>query len=59
VATVVGYTGKIDFDPSQPDGTPRKLMDSTRLNALGWHAKVRLEAGLALAYQDFLQQTGR
>ena len=59
VATVVGYPGKIDFDPTQPDGTPRKLMDSTRLNALGWHAKVRLEAGLALAYQDFLQQTGR
>ena len=59
VATVVGYPGKIDFDPTKPDGTPRKLMDSTRLNALGWQAQVKLETGLALAYQDFLQQTGR
>ena len=55
---MVGYPGKIDFDPTKPDGTPRKLMDSTRLNALGWQAKVKLEAGLAQAYQDFLQQTG-
>jgi GDP-L-fucose synthase len=54
VSTAVGYQGKIDFDPTQPDGSPRKLMDSTRLNALGWQAKVNLEQGLALAYQDFL-----
>ena len=54
VAKVVGYQGAITFDPSKPDGTPRKLMDSSRLNALGWHAKVSLEQGLALAYQDFL-----
>jgi GDP-L-fucose synthase len=52
----VGYRGQIKTDPSKPDGTPRKLMDSTRLNALGWQAKVDLQAGLALAYQDFLHK---
>jgi len=55
VQKVVGYTGSIQFDLSQPDGTPRKLMDSSRLNALGWQARVTLEQGLMLAYQDFLQ----
>ncbi len=54
VAKVVGFQGAIDFDTSKPDGTPRKLMDSSRLNALGWQATVSLEQGLALAYQDFL-----
>ena len=39
---------------TQPDGAPRKLMDSSRLNALGWQAKVDMEQGLALAYQDYL-----
>lgn len=55
IARVIGYPGHIAFDPSKPDGTPRKLMDSTRLNALGWQAQVGLEAGLERAYQDFLQ----
>jgi GDP-L-fucose synthase len=55
VARVVGYTGMIDLDPSKPDGTPRKLMDSTRLNALGWQPAVSLEQGLAAAYVDFVQ----
>lgn len=55
IARVIGYLGGIAFDPSKPDGTPRKLMDSTRLNALGWQAQVGLEAGLERAYQDFLQ----
>jgi GDP-L-fucose synthase len=55
VGRVVGYQGDIDFDVSKPDGTPRKLMDSSRLNALGWQAKVSLQEGLALAYQDFLK----
>ncbi len=55
IGKVVGYKGKIEFDTSKPDGTPRKLMDSTRLNNLGWHAKVKLEDGLTLAYQDFLK----
>lgn len=55
IAWVIGYAGDIAFNPSKPDGTPRKLMDSTRLNALGWQAQVGLEAGLERAYQDFLQ----
>ncbi len=58
IANTVGYTGQITFDPSQPDGTPRKLMDSSRLNALGWHPKVGLEQGLSLAYQDYLSPIG-
>ena len=59
VGQVVGYQGEIDFDATKPDGAPRKLMDSSRLNALGWQAQVSLQDGLALAYQDFLQQVGR
>jgi GDP-L-fucose synthase len=57
IGKTVGYQGNITFDPSQPDGTPRKLMDSGRLNALGWRAKVALEDGLQLAYEDFLKNT--
>lgn len=56
VRTTVGFLGKIDFDVSKPDGTPRKLMDSGRLKALGWQPKVSLLAGLQAAYQDFLQR---
>ena len=56
VALTVGYTGQIHTDPTQPDGTPRKLMDSHRLNALGWQAKVGLEVGLQAAYKDFLMR---
>jgi len=55
ISKVVGYNGQIDFDSTKPDGTPRKLMDTTRLNNLGWHAKVKLEDGLDFAYQDFLK----
>ncbi len=55
IADVIGYSGKLVFDKSQPDGTPRKLMDSSRINALGWHATVHLTAGLKLAYEDFLR----
>lgn len=58
VSQAVGYAGSIDFDPSKPDGTPRKLMDSSRLNALGWHARVSLAEGLAATYLDFLQHHG-
>jgi GDP-L-fucose synthase len=54
VARTVGYTGPIHTDPTKPDGTPRKLMDSTRLNALGWQAQVGLVVGLKAAYEDFL-----
>jgi GDP-L-fucose synthase len=54
IGKTVGYQGEITFDPSKPDGAPRKLMDSSRLNALGWKTQVGLEAGLNAAYQDFL-----
>ena len=57
VAKAVGYSGQLVQDTSKPNGAPRKWMDSSRLNALGWQAKVDLEAGLALAYQDFLHTT--
>ena len=53
IAEVVGYSGEIIFDSSKPDGTPRKLVDTTRINALGWHASTKLGEGLALAYADF------
>jgi GDP-L-fucose synthase len=55
VAKVVGYGGAINYDKSKPDGTQRKLMDSSRLARLGWKAAVGLEQGIALAYADFLQ----
>ena len=55
VGKVVGYQGAVTFDATKPDGAPRKWMDSSRINALGWQAKVGLEAGLALAYTDFLK----
>ena len=54
IAEVVGYLGHIEFDRTKPDGTPRKFMDSSRLNGLGWHAEVNLKDGLTQAYQDYL-----
>ncbi|NTW68460.1 MAG: GDP-L-fucose synthase [Chlorobiaceae bacterium] len=56
IAKVVGYKGAIEFDSSKPDGTPRKLMDSTRLNTLGWKPTIGLAEGLKRAYQDFLKR---
>jgi GDP-L-fucose synthase len=56
ISEVVGYTGEITFDTSKPDGTPRKWMDSSRLNSLGWQAQVSLLQGLTQAYQDFLSK---
>ena len=56
VARVVDFRGSLRFDTSKPDGTPRKLMDSARINALGWKPRTRMDAGIALAYQDFLQR---
>jgi GDP-L-fucose synthase len=53
MARVTGFTGRLSFDPSQPDGTPRKLLDVSRLTALGWQAKVSLEEGLRRTYQWF------
>ena len=55
VGQVVGYSGKISFDTSKPDGAPRKLMDSTRLQNMGWRAKISLVEGLQVAYQNFIQ----
>ena len=54
VKTVVGYQGAIEFDTSKPDGTPRKLMDVGRLNAMGWCASTSMHDGLAIAYADFV-----
>jgi GDP-L-fucose synthase len=59
IARTVEYQGEITFDTSKPDGTPRKLMDSTRLNSMGWLPKVGLRQGLSLAYKDFLNNTIR
>jgi GDP-L-fucose synthase len=57
VAATVGYSGDISFDPSRPDGTPRKLLDVSRLAALGWRVRTSLEDGIRLAYQAFLRET--
>jgi len=51
---VTDFEGEIQFDSNKPDGSPQKLMDSTRLNELDWYAKIDLESGLNKAYQDFL-----
>ena len=59
VARVTGYPGRITFDASKPDGAPRKLMDSTRLKAMGWRPTVGLEEGLRRAYQDMTTQKVR
>ena len=59
VKKVVGFAGEIVWDTSKPDGTPRKLMDSSRLFALGWRPQVDLETGLRLTYQDFLNHHPR
>jgi GDP-L-fucose synthase len=54
IKKVVGYKGEIRFDTTKPDGTPRKLMDATKLRNMGWQPKVSLEEGIMLAYNDFL-----
>jgi len=59
VADVIGYQGKIRYDVSKPDGTPRKLVDVSRLSALGWKARIPLREGLARAYADFLANPTR
>ncbi len=57
IAEVVGFKGKIGFDKTKPDGTPRKLMDSERLHSLGFRHQTSLKAGIAITYQDFLNKT--
>ena len=54
VKQIVGYQGDIKWDTTRPDGTPRKLMDVSKLHSLGWKHKIELKEGIALAYQDFL-----
>lgn len=56
VKKVVGYEGELTFNTSKPDGTPRKLMDVSRLNNLGWSYKINLEKGIEMVYADVLQQ---
>lgn len=56
VKEVVGFTGDLVFDTSKPDGTPRKLLDVSKLHTLGWKHRIALQEGLALAYQDFLKK---
>lgn len=59
VADIVGYMGRLEFDTSRPDGPPQKLLDISRIKALGWSPKIRLHDGLAMAYRDFLAGGGR
>jgi GDP-L-fucose synthase len=55
IKEAVGYTGKIEFDVTKPDGTPRKLLDCSRLHAMGWRHSIELKDGIKLAYEDFLK----
>lgn len=56
IKNIVGFEGELKFDTSKPDGTPKKLMDSSYLNGLGWHFKTSLDEGIRLAYSDFLSK---
>jgi len=56
IKKVVAFKGEIIFDTSKPDGSPKKLMDSSKLNHLGWKPSVTLETGLSIAYNDFLSK---
>ncbi|MCR4832840.1 MAG: GDP-L-fucose synthase, partial [Butyrivibrio sp.] len=59
VAKVIGYTGKIEWDTSKPNGTPRKLLDVSKAKNLGWTYKTELEDGIRFAYEDFLNNPMR
>jgi GDP-L-fucose synthase len=59
VGEAVGFNGDIVFDTSKPDGTPKKLLDVSRMDALGWHAGLNLKDGLKCAYNDFMQHSAR
>ena len=59
VARIIGYTGEILWDPSKPNGTPRKLLDISKATALGWHYRTELKDGIRLAYEDFLHNPVR
>jgi GDP-L-fucose synthase len=55
VATTVGFTGALEFDPAMPDGTPRKLMDVARIKGLGWNPRISLDEGIRGVYAWYLQ----
>jgi GDP-L-fucose synthase len=55
IKRIIGYSGSIEHDLTKPDGTPRKLMDSTKLEKMGWKPSIDLEAGIKRAYDDFLK----
>lgn len=59
VAKVVGYKGRIEWDTTRPNGTPRKLLDVSKAAALGWRYKTELEDGIRFAYEDFLHNPMR
>ena len=56
VKKTTGFDGELEFDTSKPDGTPRKLMDVSKLHSTGWKHKIELEEGIELAYKDFLEK---
>jgi len=58
IAEIVGYHGRLRFNSSKPDGTPRKLLNVDRMRELGWRAQTSLRDGIAKAYADFLKKTG-
>ena len=49
------YEGKVEFDVTKPDGTPRKLLDCSRLHAMGWRHRIELDEGIQVAYEDFIR----
>ena len=59
IKSIVGYQGKLNFNTSRPDGTPRKLLDVSKLHSLGWKHTISLEEGISRAYQDFINKTER
>lgn len=59
IADVVGFEGQLRFDPSKPDGTPRKLLDISKLSSVGWEPRISLQEGLELVYQDFLKASSQ
>jgi GDP-L-fucose synthase len=55
IQNIIGFEGELIFNPEKPDGTPRKLMDVSKIKSIGWEPKIDLETGIKLAYQDFIK----